>query len=195
MIYTINHRDLLPQHSGLIIDVTSRSTNWSRGLSPFFLGPIELYDGLYARLMENAWQFSKVYPEHVYKNGNIKRSYYQWASEGWNSAFAMRYPMGKGKKPLFSLWSGERLSYIEARKRIYIPLYSRAVVKTYAYKCLKQLYDEKGELWLLDFDVYRYDLIGYTFEDIINDETRKCGHGFVLAMLLMKGIDNETIYS
>jgi hypothetical protein len=35
--------------------------------------------------------------------------------------------MGRGAKPEYSLWDGERLDYIEARKRIYAPLYARAV--------------------------------------------------------------------
>jgi hypothetical protein len=182
MIYTINHRELTKDIEA--IDVTSHSTTWSRELSPFYLGPVKLYDDWYALNVENAWQYCKVYPEHVDKTGNIKKAYYQWATQGWQNCYAVRYPMGKGAKPLFSLWNGERLTYIEARKKIYIPLYAKAVFKTEAYKKLKELYTEKGELWLLDFDVYRYDLIGYTFDDIINDETRKCGHGFVLAMLL-----------
>jgi hypothetical protein len=46
------------------VNATSRSTKtWSRGLSPFYLGPCELHGGKYmSNIMENAWQFTKVFP-------------------------------------------------------------------------------------------------------------------------------------
>ena len=53
------------------INTTSRSATWSRGLSPFFLGPITAYDGLISKTMENVWQNSKVYPVHLDSSGNI----------------------------------------------------------------------------------------------------------------------------
>lgn len=40
-----------------VINTTSRSDTWSRGLSPFFLGPVDLYDGYKSINVENAWQF------------------------------------------------------------------------------------------------------------------------------------------
>jgi hypothetical protein len=44
MIKVVRYHDPIPQ-GVYAIDTTSRSTNWTRGLSPFFLGPIPLYDG------------------------------------------------------------------------------------------------------------------------------------------------------
>ena len=54
----------------VIVNTTSRSNDWSKGLSPFFLGPVDLYAGLSAKNVENAWQFAKVYPQHVDINGD-----------------------------------------------------------------------------------------------------------------------------
>src|SRR5258708_5598355 len=87
----------------LIWTVSKAETDWQRELSPFHLGPVPLYDGTRAVSMENAYQFSKVYPVHVDETGAIKSDYWRWARRGWNSP-AIRYPMGKGAKPLFSLW-------------------------------------------------------------------------------------------
>lgn len=38
-----------------VINTTSRSTAWSSGLSPFFLGPVDLYWGHVAKNVENFW--------------------------------------------------------------------------------------------------------------------------------------------
>ncbi len=127
------------------VDTTSRSSNWSRGLSPFFLGPCPLYAGHVARNVENGWQFSKVYPEHD-RDGSPSLEYFAWAREGWRNQRAQRYPMGKGRKPLYSWWDGTRMDYVTARKRIYIPLYARAVIGTEAFATLKSLYDTEGEI-------------------------------------------------
>ena len=47
------------------IDCTSNNTDpvMREGLSPFYLGPVECYDGLVSQTFENAWQFAKVYPD------------------------------------------------------------------------------------------------------------------------------------
>lgn len=173
------------------IDTTSRSKNWSRGLSPFFLGPVKLPNGSFARNVENAWQFAKVYPEHISDFGDPNGSYWQWAQAGWNSTFAHRYPRGKGAKPVYSYWNGEHLSYINARKKIYIPLYSQAVCNTDAFKKLRDLYQSGTPLWLRDFDGYNHKKLGMSYDDVINCETRKMGHAFVLAMMLEGYLDGK----
>lgn len=167
------------------INTTSRSRNWSRGLSPFFVGPIELYGGYVAKNLENAWQFSKVYPQHFdEENDQIKDSYFEWSESGWSDERAYRYPAGKGAKPLFSYWDGERLGYVDARKKIYAPLYAEAVEKTSAYKQLKELHELSDELYLWDFDSYDHHAMGMDWKDVMNYEKKKMGHGFVLAMML-----------
>jgi hypothetical protein len=133
--------------------------------------------------MENGWQFSKVYVDHS-TGGLPNEAYWKWAYSGWNDIKAHRYPMGKQIKPLYAWWAGERLGYIEARKKIYIPLYSKAVVKTEAFRMLQQLHKER-DIALWDYDGYQIDqLFSKTMEEVINDPTRKMGHAFVLKMLL-----------
>jgi hypothetical protein len=166
------------------INTTSRSSTWSKGLSPFFLGPVKLYGNYVAQKVENAWQFTKLYREHADINNEPTDKYWEWAKAGWNSQWAERYPMGRGKKPLCSLWDGKRYTYIEARKNIYIPLYSQAVRETEAYKTLSQIYNSEKKIILWDFDGYNHRELGMSYEDVVNCETRKCGHAFVLAMML-----------
>lgn len=190
MLYIIGPKDKGIDESR-IINTTSRSKNWSKGLSPFFVGPIELYNGYISKNMECAWQYSKVYARFLDKNENPKPEYFEWAKKGWNSSRAIRYPMGKGVKPIYSWWDGEKLSYIEARKKIYIPLYAKAVQKTKAFKKLKSLYEFEVELlgndlFLWDFDGFNHKELGLNYEDVINNSKKSLGHAFVLAMLLEK---------
>lgn len=169
------------------VDVTSHTSQEYRQLSPFYLGPVETYGGLTSMTMENAWQYSKVYPCHADRNENPTGEYFTWRNNGYQKNWADRHPMGR-QRPLYSLWkqNGEyvHLGYIDARKQIYIPLYAANVVKTESYRKLKQLYDETGDITLYDFDAYDHNLIGMSYADIIDNPLRIMGHGFVLAMLL-----------
>lgn len=168
------------------VDVTSSSGYWS-ALSPFKLGPVQLYDNRWSQTMENGWQYAKVYREHTYEDLNHipSQAYWSWANDGWNNPRAVRYPMGKGATPLYSLWAEDRLDYIEARKRIYIPLYSQAV-RFYAKEQFRHLkYFAMGrDIVIRDYDAYDHQKIGYSWDDVINDPARKMGHGFVLAMMI-----------
>lgn len=165
------------------INTTSRDPVWGRKLSPFFLGPVTLPDGRTARNVENAWQYSKVYPEHVGPNGLPSPAWFDWSAQGFRSVRAHRYPMGKGRRPLFSMAGSETLDYIQARLRLYIPLYATALLATPALAELEALAATQ-ELALRDFDGYRHDQHGYTLADVFHDPQRKAGHGFVIALLL-----------
>ena len=183
-VMVIGFREMKNAEGRLIVNTTSKSTNWSKGLSPFYLGPVRLYGGYEAKNVENAWQFAKVYAEHADKDGNPTASYFDWAKKGWGDTYAHRYPMGKGSIPLHSYWDGHQLTYIEARKAIYGPLYSKAVVNTPAFEQLLDLYESGEEFALLDFDGYDYLSLGMSLKEVLHDSNKKMGHAFVLAMLL-----------
>lgn len=171
------------------INVCSHSENWSVGLSPFKLGPVSLYDGYYAFIMENGWQYTKVYEQFTDGHGNPTQRYLRWALDGWGLQRPVRYPMGKGAKPLYCLWKGERLPYVSARLKVYLPLYRDAVKSTPAFEHLQKTFLLRGEITLFDFDGYDYLSEGLTLRDVLLDETRICGHGFILAMMLKYGAD------
>lgn len=183
MLYIIGPGYKLPDDK-TVINTTSRSNNWGRGLSPFFAGPVNLYAGHTSHNVENAWQYSKVYEYYLEEDGSVGERYFKWATDGWNTIRANRYPMGRDAKPLFSFWDGQKLTYTEARAKIYIPLYSEAVKKTPAFAQLKKLYEGGEDLYLWDFDGYDHRTLGLSFDQVINDPNRKMGHAFVLAMLL-----------
>ena len=192
-VHVINFNELKreqPPEDSIVITV-SKGSGWEKGLSPFILGPCKLYGDLVSKNMENAWQFAKVYKEHL-DGDTITDRYWEWAKNGWNDSWAHRYPMGKGAIPEFSLWNGERLDYISARKKIYIPLYRDAVKDTFAFKILKEKYlnfkELNRDLYLVDYDGYMHrkttKLMNVSYYDVLFNEKRKMGHAFVLAMML-----------
>jgi len=177
-----NHPD--PPEGAVLINTTSRSDDWSRSLSPFYCGPVTLYGSYRSINVENAWQYAKVYEYYADDKGDPDERYFRWAQEGWNSMRANRYPMGRGMKPLYSYWDGQKLGYIEARKAIYMPLYSFAVQRTYAFKKLKQMHEEGQDLYLWDFDGYDHKGLGMSYDDVINNPHKSLGHAFVIGMLI-----------
>lgn len=169
----------------VVINTTSSSKTWTRGLSPFVLGPVKLYAGNVSHNMENGYQFAKVYKHHIGKLGLPTEDYWKWAEEGWKSEYAHRYPMGKGAIPEYTYWNGHKYGYIDARKNVYIPLYVAAVKKSGMLSRLEREYHNNWKcVTLFDFDGYDFRSKGMTFKDVINDPTQKMGHGHVLAMLL-----------
>lgn len=163
-------------------DVTTHGDLY-RPLSPMLLGPVPLYGGMWSRNMENAWQYAKVYPQFAGANIGL---YFRWAQTGWDSQRAERYPLGKGARPVHSLWAGDELDYIAARRRIYIPLYAQAVRmhELYLFHALREQAYAGSGLVIGDFDAYDHRALGYSWDDVINDPERKMGHGFVLAMMI-----------
>ena len=187
----IGKREAYDKQKYYRLDVTSRNTmeGYKEALSPFYLGPVNCYNGLTANIMENAWQFSKVYPCHADNDGNPTEEYFKWRDEGWKSTTPQRHPMKK-QKPLYSYWEKDgqvmKLGYIEARKKIYVPLYAQAFLHSsspYGLEGLQKLASYNC-LALADFDGYNHRKLGMTYYDVLNDPTRIMGHGFVLGMIL-----------
>lgn len=181
-VYVLNYYEPKPK-SIPVINTTTKSKDWSRNLSPMIVGPV-IANNIECHNVENAWQFSKVYDNHVEVDGSIKPEYFEWRDRGYKSKWAHRYPAGKGKIPLFSLWDGQRFKYIEARVSIYIPLYALAVMHTEAYSRLKEEYQKYKQIVLLDFDAYDHRKLGLTWEQVVNNPNKKMGHAFVLGMML-----------
>jgi hypothetical protein len=174
-----------------LVNVCSNAGGWERGLSPFVIGPCDLYGGHASLTMENAYQFSKLYARHADDAGVPTRVYWAWARGGWNNPRGVRYPFGRGAVPLGAWWDGELLGYVAARERVYFPLYRDAVRLTEAYRRLSALYRERGQIALWDFDGYDHERLGMSLRDVLHctDDGRKMGHAFVLKAMLLHGED------
>lgn len=174
----------------IVVNTTSRA-GWSACLSPFNLGPCKLYDGAgvsHAKNVENLWQYCKLYACHADERGEPTDAYWRWARAGWSAERAVRYPMGKGAKPLCSLWAGQRLQYIEARKKIYVPHYAAALGATGALQELRRL-ASKVTVALWDFDGYNFRARGMTLRECLENQSSSFGHAFAVAALLVGDLD------
>ena len=172
----------------VVVDTTSNNHPNYAHLSPFVLPAPP------AKRFENLWQFSKVYKMYIMPiDGYPDASWYKWRDAGYANSRAVRYPMGKGAIPEYSLWDDKKLDYIQARKNIYAPEYAKNVSKTRAYKLLELQYNEccqaNQELILLDYDAYDHLALGMSLIDVINNPRRKMGHAFVLIMMLTGALE------
>lgn len=194
MIYVLKHTEKAPDNA-LDIDVTSRSNTWSRGLSPFIIEGGTVWTGDTAKNVENLWQYSKVYDCHVDNNGEPNEEWLKWAKKGWNTKAGVRYPMGRDAKPLYSYWNGKKFNYLEAKEKLYVKMYYRSVKKTEAYKRLSDLYQEclKQDIPLVlrDFDSYNHIKLNITPYEVLKNEKKKFGHGFVLMFMLLDLLDER----
>jgi len=186
-IRVVQMRQKVPEQNQdgcMVVNTCSNSGNWSTDLSPFILGPCNLYGGLISKTMENAWQYSKVYQRHLDDNGDPNPEWHEWSAQGWANSSAVRYPMGKGAKPEYSWWAGLKLGYVDARKAIYAPLYAEAVQKTAGWQTLRKIYEGFDLLVLRDYDGWDYTKKNMTLSQVLNFQGKIMGHACVLAMLL-----------
>jgi len=187
VIKVVNMYTKVAGSAGAIVNTTNNSTkSWESDLSPFVIGPCDLYGPYAAQNVENAWQYSKLYACHADTKGEPTPDYWTWAKAGFLNPKANRFPMGRGKKPLHAWWDGRKLGYIDARKEIYGPVFAEAVQKTAGWEKLVKLYNTEPLLTLRDYDGYDYASMGVTLTDVLNNPKKKMGHAFVLAMLLLK---------
>lgn len=166
------------------INTTSISKDWSRGLSPMILGPVPVPGRGLATNVENAWQYSKVYKQHMAPNGDPNAAWYFWSRMGFNKPYGVRYPMGKGVEPEYSFWNGQKFGYLDARKNIYMPIYAAALKQSAAYQKLLTIYQTQGTVTLWDVDGYDYLKMRRTLEDCVDDPNKILGHAFCIALCL-----------
>lgn len=192
-IVALGLKDKQPKSCDIDITPVSKDDEWG-SLSPFHLGPCRTPDGTMFYNMENLWQYSKVYEDHLINSndifsGEVSPDWYAWHLKGAMSKQAHRYPMGKGQKPLFSRWGNLRLSYVPARKQIYVPEYAKLVVEQKKFKQLLKEYKKGANIVVRDYDTYdihkAYPDSRSPWISAIENPHNKFGHSFVIALALL----------
>lgn len=173
------------------IDVCSSSRRF-RGLSPMLLGPIEHKEEegkcpKTATNLENLWQGSKVYAADLDDKGNITERFFKRRAEMFAAPEGRRHAVPKEERTTyqFHYWQGERLSSVQARAKIYCPIYAEHVPRTPEYMELDTYLNIGYNLKLGGFDGYDMDL---TKPDDVyacfQDTSKPFGHEQVLGCLL-----------
>ena len=178
-------------------------------LSPMLLGPVKDENGeRYALNIEDGWQGSKVYPLHVKgydggRKGGWQKNWTEYSKRARFSGEARRHrrpSRDKGKvidsrnpnAPLFSYYMGDRLLYMDARERMYMPWYAELAKETKAFLDLKNRLLAGKNLLLLEYDGLdrrdprkNRDLDENMLCRLIRDPCVIYGHGLGLASCLL----------
>lgn len=142
------------------------------------------------QLMENIWQFSKIYEKiekssqvmnrynnkiiwewpsdtHLIDN-KITDNYYKWRESGFNAKDPIRYPVGfNGRKNCKGVLMedfkdfSEALGYVESRKKVYGPVYTEMLIKTKRFQNLKKRLENGENLMICEVDVAFGDSLEY----------------------------------
>lgn len=181
------------------VNVCSSAPGFWKELSPMLLGPIPLRQwGIDPETdrskvlhgvsvpekclkMENVWQFSKVFVQEVGSDKWPNAEFFRRRSQAWKDPKGHRHSI-KGARVEYFLWGESKFTYVEARKRIYCPIYASIVQKTRAYKELVKLLEQGQNVQILGYD--GYDRGDRTWEECLNDLSRPFGHEMVLGALL-----------
>lgn len=176
----------------LSVNVSKYSHNYSV-LSPMILGGIEYRleeDGrgdtrvVKIKNLENCWQYSKVWNGEVDSDNNPTEVFWKRRKRGWDTPEGHRRVKNTDEYnyTLYTWWKGEKLDYMQARKKVYCPLYVELVTKTKEYKELKEKADRGQNVMISGFDGYDYSKKG--LKACFNDVSKPFGHELVLCGLL-----------
>jgi len=143
------------------------------------LGPYVLKDDE-GKIMENIWQFSKVYPwvpatKQIYSRwdstviwnhpkeihidantGEPNDVYWAWREKGMNAKEAIRYPVGSGTHRARCMHiltdKGEKLGLVEGRKQVYMKVYCALARKEESFEKLKKRLEGGENLLIIEVD-------------------------------------------
>ncbi len=167
------------------VDVTSHSKDkLGRQFSPFLLGDVYVESGLWASSVENAWQYSKVFPEHTDLAGNPTDEWYAWREEGIERDHPVHSPMRRGAQHLYWFNKGRKLNARAAREELFKPWYMDLARNTDAWDWLVSEYQQGKRIMMRDFKAIDNVAEQRTFTECLNEPSIPLCHGYLLAEAL-----------
>lgn len=149
---------------------------------------------------------------------NLTPAYWAWRQKGFSAPYAVRYPPGYGKMAscvglLAETRAGQYegpLGYVEARKQLYLPLYTRMARQSPLFAKLRELREKGKNLLIVEVDGPHQESLGHYVQTygvgadfiaagtmlanaanlkiMLDDPQHPFGHGYCLAAALA-GID------
>ena len=187
----------------LNIDVTSGSAKKINGykckeLSPMFIGPvIDRSDNLEFKVMENFWQFQKLWCQAGHladlETCRPSKKWYEFRAKGAKLERGKRSPAPKKKygPPYCARYHGK--SYFEvvsARKEAYVPTYKQLIKQQPVFWALLDLVLSGQSIMIIDVDVPEGPEGHLMTQEFYKTAIGNCccpfGHGFVVAMTLLE---------
>jgi len=97
----------------------------------------------------------------------------------------------KSWAPIYAVHNGKKLSYIEARKEVYVPIYRELIEKLAVLKAIRHLVDSGQNVMILDLDgpplsewPNGMPVTKESLKTMLNDPKHPFGHGYVVSMAL-----------
>ncbi len=222
----------IPKYPGFTpIVIHTEKYNKYSCLSPYVLKNAR------GEIMENIWHARKVWPRvpamrakksqwskeiiwehpaetHVDDKNEPLPAYFKWSAKLLANPHAVRYPAGRkdARNTLYSLVDGKKLSYVEARKQVYLPEYVALAKGQPEFDKLRNRLAEGENLLIVEVDgpvqeslAYYKDKYGVpddwiegnsieategNMKIMLNDEKHPFGHGYCLASGL-QGFDTS----
>lgn len=187
------------------IDVTSASKNLigpskhaAKSLSPMALGPIVDKQNNEAKLFENYWQSSKMWPTagHCLPGSGAcepSPAWYRFRARGFALDKGKRRPLPKKQYGFaqYARYNDEPMGYVESRKRIYVPLYYFLIKDLPVIGALRESLSRGEKIMIVDNDgpsrAQYPEGMPMTVENwrkMIDDPSLPFGHGYVVAGIL-----------
>jgi len=229
--FTSDYKQIKPEMKGFktILCLSKSSTYGSLG--PYVLKTKEnhifenewQFRKVYPKVNEtkqslSRWQRNVIAWEHPSEThidistGKPNELYFKWRKKGLENKYPVRYPPGFGrmKDCLYFLQeddpSGEKLDYISARKKFYLPVYTRLVQNEPQFLELKDRLKRGENLLILEVDGPHQESLDYyrkkysvkpnfiinstmicseeNLRIMLNDPKHPFGHGYCLAAAL-----------
>ncbi len=174
------------------VNVTSAQATKSKNRRDF--SPMTEIEGGYM----GYWNF-----EHRWQSGKVFEGVDESIVKEWWKALKKpkrRYPKGKGKKVLYTIFEGypEKMDYITSRQTVYVKEYYELIKDREMTLHWKSIVDKGISITIYDFDGPRTEEGGLNCmelsEELLNNRIRDLkfpfGHGYVVACAIA-GIDNS----
>jgi len=123
----------------------------------------------------------------------ILPEYYTWRQSIFDCRHPIRYPNGRGDKYAstcafaLNILTKQRLTYIPARKEIYVKEYARLARATKEYPEILDMFRSGKSLCIIEVDVPDNTVLNMDkLKALLEDPSKAFGHGLVLAMCLFE---------
>lgn len=151
---------------------------------------------------ENYWQSMKFYDieeasaDHKKEEDHKKEADHKKRLVWWKNQKEgkRRFPLSKGKLILYALHheTGEKLNYIESRKKVYVPEYYNLIKDEKVLNEYKKILNSGKSICIFDIDGPRDENGNVTYKKVtkellfekLHDEKFPFGHGYIVASIL-----------
>ena len=156
------------------------------GIHPGFEGIDRKHQRASYQVLEDFWQFSKIFNIDLDKEGYVTTKFFERRAKGFADPKGHRRAIPKAKGyPVSSYFNGKLYGYLESRI-FYCQEYVKMVKRTREWQELRKLVREGQNIQILGFDGQDLEITEETMGKAYADPSKPFGHELVLCCMLKK---------